>query len=118
MTFLNRKQCVKVNGSFSSWQESINGVPQGSVLGPLLFNIIINDLFFLVEDTQICNYADDMTIYVCYHEPENIVFKLGSDVEKFPMWFHDNNMKLNAEKCHLLIFGRRAQMYQCKLVQL
>ena len=61
----NRKQQVKINGSFSSWQESIKGVPQGSVFGPLLFNVFINDLFFLVEETEICNYADDTTRYLC-----------------------------------------------------
>ena len=63
--FSNRKQRVKVNGKFSFWQESVKGVPQGSVLGPLLFNIFLNDLFFLVKETDICNYADDTTIYVC-----------------------------------------------------
>ena len=60
----NRKQRVKINGSFSSWQESIKGVLQGSVLGPLLFDIFINDLFISVEETEICNYADDTTVCV------------------------------------------------------
>ena len=103
----NRKQRVKVNGSFSSWQESIKGVPQGSVLGPLLFNVFINDLFFLVEETDICNYADDTTIYVCGHELEHIVSSLETDAQKLSKWFLDNCMKLNPDKCHLLIFGEK-----------
>ena len=73
---------VKVNGSFSSWQESIKSVPQGSVLGPLLFNLFINDLFFLVEETEICNYADDTTIYVCGHKLEHIVSSLKTDAQR------------------------------------
>ena len=103
----NRKQRVKINGSFSSWQESIKGVPQGSVLGPLLFNVFINDLFFLVEETDICNYADDTTIYVCGHEPEHIVSSLETDAQKLSKWFLDNSMKLNPDKFHLLIFGEK-----------
>ena len=64
--YLNeRKQRVKVNGKFSEWKESTKGVPQGSVLGPLLFNIFINDIFSLVNDTEVCNYADDTTIFAC-----------------------------------------------------
>ena len=61
----NRQQRVKVNGSFSSWKDLTRGVPQGSVLGPLLFNIYINDLFFFIQNSDICNYADDTTIYSC-----------------------------------------------------
>ena len=59
--FNERKQRVKVNGTFSEWKESTKGVPQGSVLGPLLFNTVINNIFLLVNDTEVCTYADDMT---------------------------------------------------------
>ena len=61
-----RRQRVKVNGSFSSWKEVKLGVPQGSVLGLLLFNIFINDIFFSLNEAEICNKADDTTIY-CSH---------------------------------------------------
>ena len=60
----NSKQRVKVNGSYSEWKNIYQGVPLGSVLGPLLFNIYINDLLMFVPDIDICNYADDTTLYV------------------------------------------------------
>ena len=74
-----RKQRVKVNGSFSTWIETSVGVPQGSVQGPLLFNIYLNDLFMFVTDRKICNYADDTTIYVCDGNHENVINKLESE---------------------------------------
>ena len=73
-----RKQRVKINGSFSAWRETMIGVPQGSVLGPLLFNIYINDLFMFVKDAQICNYADDTTIYACDTNIESVIKTLVS----------------------------------------
>ena len=59
-----RWQRTKVHG-FSTWSELLQGVPQGSVLGPILFNMYLNDLFYLTEMTQVCNFADDTTFYVC-----------------------------------------------------
>ena len=56
-----RNQRTRVNSSYSTWREIKSGVPQGSILGPLLFTIILNDIFLFTEKTQITNYADDNT---------------------------------------------------------
>ena len=96
-----------INGSFSSWQESFRGVPQGSVLGSILFNAFINDHFFLVEETEACNYADDTTIYACGNNLKHIVSSLETDAQMHSTWFLDNNVKLNLDKCHLLIYGEK-----------
>ena len=59
----NRKQRTKINDSYSLWSDILFGVPQGSILGPLLFNIFLSDLFLVVKDVNIANYADDNTLY-------------------------------------------------------
>ena len=100
-----RKQRVKVNGSFSNWRETNLGVPQGSVLGPLLFNIYVNDMLYLMEDAEICNYADDTTIYVVSDKIDDVVRRLEDGIAAVLNWFPNNYMKLNEEKCHVMIFG-------------
>ena len=57
--------------SVSKWRETVIGVPSGSVLGPLLFYVYINDLFMFVKETQICSSADDTTIYTYDSNIEN-----------------------------------------------
>ena len=59
----NREQRVEINDSYSSWREILYGVPQGSILRPLLFNIFICNMFYFLEDYEIVNYADDTTSY-------------------------------------------------------
>ena len=61
----NRKQRVRIGTFYSSWCDILAGVPQGSILGPLLFNIFTSDLFLFIG-VDIANYADDNTLYVCH----------------------------------------------------
>ena len=60
-----RKQRVKINSSFSSYLDIFQGILQGSILGPLLFNLFLCDLFLFLEEADITSYADDNTLYVC-----------------------------------------------------
>ena len=61
----NRGHRTKINQNFSSWEEFLQRVPQGSVLSPLLFNIYLNDFFYLTESTDVWNFADDTTFFAC-----------------------------------------------------
>ena len=72
----NRKQRVKINDSYSSWSEILFGVPQGSILGPLLFNIFICDMFYFMADFEIANYADDSTLFSAKANHKSVVQEL------------------------------------------
>ena len=103
----NRKQRTKVNSTYSSWREIKYGVPQGSILGPLLFNIFLNDIFLFTEKIKITNYADDTTPYAFEPDIDKLIETLEHDTNILLTWFRQNQMKSNNDKCHLLIINHQ-----------
>ena len=99
----DRKQRTKINNSFSSWCNIRSGVPQGSILGPLLFNIYLNDLFYFTEEIGIVNYADDNTPHAIAYDTLSLLNILEKNVEILTTWFKNNYFKMNADKCKLLV---------------
>ena len=83
-----------MNGAYSTWEELLTGVPQGSVLGPLLFNIYLNDMFYIIERTEICNFADDTTPHSSCHNLKEAMTNVEHDCSILVEWFRDKFMTL------------------------
>ena len=103
----SRKQRVKIGSSYSIWNEIKRAVPQGSILGPLLFNAFINDIFMFIEKTEICNFADDNTIYDCGENLSNILENLKHDLKILLKWFRINFLQANPGKFQFMILGKK-----------
>merc|ERR1711905_100256 len=104
----NRTQRVRVDGSFSGYVDVVSGVPQGSVLGPILFVIYTADLFEVVEN-RLVNYADDSTLYATIKRSssrQSVAESLNKDLTRISDWCKQLMMKLNPTKTKTLIFGR------------
>ena len=98
------KDGLKLINSYMS--VPLKGVLQGSVLGLILFNICLNDLFYFLH-CNICNFADGTKLYVCNKNLNFVMQQSEQQSNIFLKWFEDNNMKINAGKCHLFISGRK-----------
>ena len=99
----NRRQRVRINSNYSTWSEIISGVPQGSILGPLLFNIYLSDLFLFTDNSDVANYADDNSPYACKADIHSVIAQLEKDSRTLLEWIGNNVLKANPDKFHLLL---------------
>ena len=88
----NRWHKTKINSVFISWEELTQGAPQGPVIGPLLFNIYLNVLFYLFECTEVCKFADDATFYACDKDLSSLINRLEHESLLAIEWFENNHM--------------------------
>ena len=93
-----RYQCVNIG----SYLEILRSVPQGSVLGPILLNLFINDLMFFIQETEVCNFADDTSIYPCSPSFGESTLKLSNDMHLILNWFRINSMVANHGKFQIM----------------
>lgn len=108
----NRSQKVFFNDSTSPPLEVLSGVPQGSVLGPLLFSIYTSDILHSAENCKIQAYADDTQVYNSFHIRDSLVAQnnLNGDLRKIKRISQEHNLKLNPNKCKLILFGPKKDL--------
>ena len=99
----HRKQRTRVNNSYSEWLAVMCVVPEGSILGPLLFNIFLADLFLIHSDIDIANFADDNTPYLSAKNVEDVIESLERASVSLFRWFENNLLKGNADKYHFFL---------------
>ena len=105
----NRTQRIKANNSFSRRSIMECGVRQGSVLGPLLFNIDLIDLFYECKGSNIANYADDTTPYTSGENIRAVISVLQSSAFRLFKWFENNHMKASPGKSHILLSNKKTE---------
>ena len=110
-----RKQRVKIGIIRSSWKETNKGVPRGSILGPLIFNIFMNELFYFVKHANLFNYADDNSVSVNGKELSIVSRLLQSEAEVTVRWFCDNAMEANPSKFQGILFKCNKQVSDFKV---
>ena len=101
----NRHQTVFANGILSSRETVVCGVPQGSILGPLLFLLYVNDVVKCIKDCKLKLYADDTVIYIAHRDFEIAKTMLQNDLDCYLTWCQQNKLSVNTTKTKLMVFA-------------
>ena len=112
----NRSQVTSIEQS--STQPVHVGVPQGSILGPLLFLIYVNEIPSTVNNCDISLYADDTVLFCSAKTIIELEQKLNSDLQNLSRWFGANRLTLNTSKCKFMVFGSNAKLAKLQNVNL
>ena len=102
----NRQHRVKIGNSLSSFLSINIGVPQGSILGPILFNIFLNDLLLSTREAELCNFADDNTLFAIAKTLAEVISKLNIEIRDILHWFKINGLVANPGKFQVMFLGR------------
>ena len=100
-----RMQRTKANNVYSRFCHVTQGVPQGTILGPLLFNLYVNDLSRAVGNIQIVQYADGTFLFTSGKDPSAITCSLGQAIEKLTVYFQQHELQINVQKSQFIIFN-------------
>ena len=114
----NRKQCTIANNIVSDFQDITCGVPQGSVLGPLLFLVYINDISNIVINSRISMYADDTVLYISHKNVENAITLIQSDLNRVYTWCNRNKLTINCKKTKYCLYGMRSSVKKSKMLDI
>ena len=106
---------MTVNGAVSSWRPVSRGVPQGSILGPLLFCVFVNDLPENVG-TSVSFYADDTTLYHSCKDYSELENTLESSLENVAKWVDDNGLRINVKKTQVMFLSTKGRRKNSRML--
>ena len=107
----NRKQCVRINNVTSDYETIISRVPQGSIVGPILFICFFNDFFYFIEKASVTSFTDDNILSVFQETIQNLIAFLETESNTAIEWFQNNKIMVNPGKFEAIIIDKKKKCH-------